>query len=69
MHLFNVKYSSNVLILSFNFSIFGFAGNQIGKLPLDDIKKELKAVGVSTEAVEQILQVLSIKSLTTLEGC
>lgn len=41
--------------------------DKIGKLPLDDIKKELKAVGVSTEAVEQILQVLSIKSLTTLE--
>ncbi|GMN39218.1 hypothetical protein TIFTF001_008447 [Ficus carica] len=39
----------------------------IGKLPLDEIKKELNAVGVSTEAVEQLLQVLSIKSLTKLE--
>lgn len=41
--------------------------DKIGKLPLDEIKKELNAVGVSTEAVEQLLQVLSIKSLTKLE--
>ncbi|POO01732.1 Histidine-tRNA ligase [Trema orientale] len=41
--------------------------DKIEKIPLDDIKKELKSVGVSTEAVEQLLQVLSIKSLTELE--
>ena len=41
---------------------------QIEKIPLDEIKKELKASGVSQEAVEELLQVLSIKSLTELEG-
>lgn len=35
---------------------------------MDDIKNELKSAGVSEEAIEQLLQVLSIKSLTKLEG-
>lgn len=41
---------------------------QIGKIPVDEIKKDLKSAGVSEEAVEELLQVLSIKSLTKLEG-
>lgn len=35
---------------------------------MDDIKKELKSAGVLAEAIEQLMQVLSIKSLTELEG-
>ncbi|KAI9122262.1 hypothetical protein K1719_006951 [Acacia pycnantha] len=41
--------------------------DKIEKIPLDEIKKELKASGVSQEAVEELLQVLSLKSLTELE--
>ncbi|KAF7804424.1 histidine--tRNA ligase, chloroplastic/mitochondrial isoform X1 [Senna tora] len=41
--------------------------DKIEKIPLDEIKKELKASGVMQEAVEDLLQVLSIKSLTELE--
>lgn len=32
------------------------------------MKKELKVVGVSEDAIEEMLQVLSVKSLTKLEG-
>lgn len=32
------------------------------------MKKELKVVGVSEDAIEELLQVLSIKSLSKLEG-
>ncbi|KAM2045099.1 hypothetical protein ACFX1T_009340 [Malus domestica] len=42
--------------------------DKIEKIPVDDIKNELKSAGVSEEAIEQLLQVLSIKSLTKLEG-
>jgi len=41
---------------------------QIEKIPVDEIKKELKAVGLSQEAVQKLLQVLSVKSLAELEG-
>lgn len=41
--------------------------DKIEKIPLDEIKKELKSTGVSEEAVEELLQVLSIKSLAKLE--
>ncbi|XP_015898460.3 histidine--tRNA ligase, chloroplastic/mitochondrial [Ziziphus jujuba] len=41
--------------------------DKIEKIPVDDIKKELKSAGVSAEAIEQLMQVLSIKSLTELE--
>lgn len=41
--------------------------DKIGKIPVDEIKKDLKFAGVSEEAVEELLQVLSIKSLTKLE--
>ncbi|XP_027350748.1 histidine--tRNA ligase, chloroplastic/mitochondrial-like isoform X2 [Abrus precatorius] len=40
---------------------------KIAKIPVDEIKKELKAVGLSQEAVQELLQVLSVKSLTELE--
>ncbi|KAL4605508.1 hypothetical protein ACB092_09G034800 [Castanea dentata] len=41
--------------------------DKIGKIPVDEIKKDLKSAGVSEEAVDELLQVLSIKSLTKLE--
>ncbi|KAL6205018.1 hypothetical protein ACLB2K_022283 [Fragaria x ananassa] len=41
--------------------------DKIEKLPLAEIKKELESIGVLEEAIEQLLQVLSIKSLTELE--
>ncbi|KAF5475804.1 hypothetical protein F2P56_007574 [Juglans regia] len=41
--------------------------DKIEKIPMDEIKKELKSAGVSEKAVEELLQVLSIKSLTKLE--
>ncbi|CAL5421862.1 unnamed protein product [Camellia sinensis] len=37
------------------------------KIPIDEIKKELRSVELSDEAIEELLQVLSIKSLTKLE--
>lgn len=41
--------------------------DKIEKIPVDEIKKELKALGLSQEAVQELLQVLSVKSLTELE--
>ncbi|CAK9320103.1 unnamed protein product [Citrullus colocynthis] len=41
--------------------------DKIEKIPLDEMKKELKVVGVSEDAIEELLQVLSIKSLSKLE--
>lgn len=35
---------------------------------MEDIKKDLKLAGMSEVAVEDLLQVLSIKSLEKLEG-
>ncbi|KAL6498534.1 hypothetical protein OROHE_026631 [Orobanche hederae] len=37
------------------------------KLPIDDIKKELRSAELSEEAVEELLDILSVKSLTKLE--
>lgn len=59
----NVDFVYRFLIL-----FLGFNYEQIEKIPVDDIKNELKSAGVSEEAIEQLLQVLSIKSLTKLEG-
>ncbi|CAK7343154.1 unnamed protein product [Dovyalis caffra] len=42
--------------------------DKIEKIPVDEIKKELKSVGMSQEAVDELLEVLSIKSLSKLEG-
>ncbi|QCD97935.1 histidyl-tRNA synthetase [Vigna unguiculata] len=41
--------------------------DKIEKIPVDEIKKELEAVGLSQEAVQKLLQVLSVKSLAELE--
>ncbi|XVE61669.1 hypothetical protein DITRI_Ditri06bG0058500 [Diplodiscus trichospermus] len=41
--------------------------DKIEKIPIDEIKRDLKATGLSTEAIEELLRVLSIKSLTELE--
>lgn len=46
----------------------GVIGAQIEKLPLDVIKNDLKSAGMSEAAIEELLRVLSIKSLTELEG-
>ncbi|KAH9671351.1 Histidine--tRNA ligase [Citrus sinensis] len=41
--------------------------DKIEKLPLDVIKNDLKSAGMSEAAIEELLRVLSIKSLTELE--
>ncbi|KAF5940414.1 hypothetical protein HYC85_021581 [Camellia sinensis] len=41
--------------------------DKMEKIPIDEIKKELRSVELSDEAIEELLQVLSIKSLTKLE--
>ncbi|KAJ0852372.1 putative histidine--tRNA ligase transcription factor EIL family [Helianthus annuus] len=41
--------------------------DKMGKIPMEEIKKELKLVDLSNEAIEDLLQVLSMKSLTELE--
>ncbi|XP_021746801.1 histidine--tRNA ligase, chloroplastic/mitochondrial-like [Chenopodium quinoa] len=41
--------------------------DKLEKIPLDEIKKELKSIGMSDEAIKELLEVLSIKSLTKLE--
>lgn len=45
-----------------------YSVKQIGKIPIDETKKDLKAIGISEQAVEELLHVISIKSLTQLEG-
>ncbi|KAF9594279.1 hypothetical protein IFM89_028936 [Coptis chinensis] len=42
--------------------------DKMEKIPRDDIKRDLKTAGISEEAIEELLQVLSIKSLSKLEG-
>ncbi|KAJ8763960.1 hypothetical protein K2173_003742 [Erythroxylum novogranatense] len=41
--------------------------DKIEKIPVDEVKKELKSVGMSDMAIEELLQVLSVRSLTKLE--
>ncbi|KAK2974713.1 hypothetical protein RJ640_007140 [Escallonia rubra] len=41
--------------------------DKMEKIPMDEIKKELKAAELSEEAIEELLQVLSVKSLAQLE--
>ncbi|KAE8679385.1 bifunctional monodehydroascorbate reductase and carbonic anhydrase nectarin-3-like [Hibiscus syriacus] len=41
--------------------------DKIEKIPIDEIKRELNVTGLSEEAIEELFQVLSIKSLTKLE--
>ena len=38
------------------------------KIPIDEMKKELRSVELSEEVIEDLLQVISVKSLTKLEG-
>ncbi|KAH0915882.1 hypothetical protein HID58_030328 [Brassica napus] len=42
--------------------------DKIEKIPVDEIKKELGSTGISEDAIEQLLQVLSVKSLDDLEA-
>ncbi|GFQ01459.1 histidine--tRNA ligase [Phtheirospermum japonicum] len=41
--------------------------DKLGKIPIDDIKKELRSAELSEEAVEELLHILSVKSLAKLE--
>lgn len=41
---------------------------QIEKMPIEDIKKELRVAGIPSDAVEGILHALSLRSLSELEG-
>ncbi|KAL0290866.1 UNVERIFIED_CONTAM: Histidine--tRNA ligase, chloroplastic/mitochondrial [Sesamum angustifolium] len=41
--------------------------DKLEKIPIDDIKKELMSVELTEDAVEELLQILSVKSLTKLE--
>lgn len=40
----------------------------MGKIPIEEIKKELALAQLPGEAIEELLQVLSMKCLTELEG-
>ncbi|CAA0400404.1 unnamed protein product [Arabidopsis thaliana] len=44
-----------------------FIIDKIEKIPIDEIKKELGFTGISDDAIEQLLQVFSVKSLDDLE--
>lgn len=41
---------------------------QMGKIPIEEIKKDLALAQLPGEAIEEVLQVLSVKCLTELEG-
>ena len=41
---------------------------QLGKITREEIEKELMSTGLSSEAIKGIVEVLSIKSLSELEG-
>ncbi|KAK9153907.1 hypothetical protein Sjap_001387 [Stephania japonica] len=41
--------------------------DKMEKIPLDEIKSDLKAAGISEDAIKELLQVLSVKSLSKLE--
>ncbi|EFH53713.1 histidyl-tRNA synthetase 1 [Arabidopsis lyrata subsp. lyrata] len=46
---------------------FKVSSRKIENIPIDEIKKELGFTGMSEDAIEQLLQVLSVKSLDDLE--
>lgn len=52
----------------FLFLCLSFCYKQLEKIPLDEIKKELRAAELSEQAVEELLQILTVKSLEELEG-
>ncbi|KAF8403112.1 hypothetical protein HHK36_011206 [Tetracentron sinense] len=41
--------------------------DKMEKIPMDEIKSELSSAGISEKAIEELLQVLSVKSLSKLE--
>ncbi|XP_043701152.1 histidine--tRNA ligase, chloroplastic/mitochondrial-like isoform X1 [Telopea speciosissima] len=41
--------------------------DKMEKIPMDEIKRELKSSGITEEAIEDLLQVLAVKSLDRLE--
>lgn len=41
--------------------------DKLEKIPVDEVKRELKSAGMSEQAIDQLLDVLAIKSLTKLE--
>ncbi|KAM3238488.1 histidine-tRNA ligase, chloroplastic/mitochondrial [Capsicum annuum] len=41
--------------------------DKIGKIPMDDIRKDLQSVDMSEVGIEEIMQILSLKSLAKLE--
>ncbi|KAL8493782.1 hypothetical protein ACS0TY_024808 [Phlomoides rotata] len=41
--------------------------DKLDKIPIDDIKTELRSAELSEQAVEELLQILTVKSLTELE--
>ncbi|XP_022846324.1 histidine--tRNA ligase, chloroplastic/mitochondrial [Olea europaea var. sylvestris] len=41
--------------------------DKMEKIPIDEIKKELKSAELSEEAIDELLEILSMKSLATLE--
>ncbi|KAH9626704.1 hypothetical protein KSS87_021603 [Heliosperma pusillum] len=41
--------------------------DKMGKIPLEEIKRELSSTGMSDQSIEELLVVLSMKSLTELE--
>ncbi|CAN0926134.1 Histidine--tRNA ligase, chloroplastic/mitochondrial [Linum grandiflorum] len=42
--------------------------DKIEKMPIEEIKKDLSSVGLSEDVIKELLQVLTVKSLTELEG-
>lgn len=45
-----------------------FYAYQLGKITREEMEKELVSLGVSIKAVNGIIEVLSLKSLSKLEG-
>ena len=68
MCIFCLSYISHALFLIYEIHLLIFGFKQMGKIPVDEIKKDLKSAQLSEVAIEELLQVLSIKSLTLLEG-
>uniref|UniRef100_A0A7C8YTU3 histidine--tRNA ligase n=1 Tax=Opuntia streptacantha TaxID=393608 RepID=A0A7C8YTU3_OPUST len=46
---------------------FKVSSRKLEKIPLDEVKRELASAGMSEEAIQELLEILSIKSLAMLE--
>lgn len=73
MHLISIYLSHaifNTIFSDLSCSLFVvvFHSKQLEKIPMDDIKNELRAAQLSEQAVEKLLQILTVKSLEELEG-